>query len=56
LKEEGEKRLYQQYRGKISTKRGEDGTIRHTFIGKPIELPIDKAMYSNLEKIKKALY
>lgn len=51
LKEEGEKRLYQQFKGKLVTKRAEDGNIRHTFMGKPIELTVEKAMTSNLQKI-----
>lgn len=48
LKEEGEKRLYQQFKGRISTKKTEDGLIRHMLLGKPYELSIEKAMTSNV--------
>jgi hypothetical protein len=50
LREEGEKRIFQEFRFRIATKREQKG-IKHTIVGKPFEINVEKTTLENLERI-----
>ncbi len=50
LREEGEKRIFQEFRFRIATKREQKG-IKHTIVGKPYEINVEKTTLENLERI-----
>lgn len=55
LKEQAEKRLYQQYQLRLSTKKDHEGNIKHNITGKVFDLNIERASVSNVERIRRML-
>ena len=55
LKEQAEKRLYQQYQVRLSTKKDFEGNIKHNITGKVMDLNIEKSSVSNVERIRRML-
>jgi replication factor A1 len=56
LKEEAEKRLYQQFKVRLSTRKDQEGNVKHAIVGKVLELSVERASISNVERIKRMLY
>ena len=56
MKEEAEKRMYQQYKLRLQTKKEFEGNIKHSIVGKPVELNVEKASIGNVERIRKILF
>lgn len=56
LKEEAEMRLYHQYKIRLLTKKEIEGNIKHSIMGKPGEVNIEKSAINNVERITKMLY
>ena len=56
LKEEAERRMYQQFRLRLSTKKEYEGNVKHSIQGRTTEVTVEKALTSNVERIKKILF